>query len=533
MTRSILFRIDNSENSGIGHVTRCHGIGEQLKTMGYEVYYALDNSWPSELTLKVPLTERLIILNSHRVESEQKFLLDFMAKNEILVLVLDSYKVTNEWYHSFDDFRINLFFLDDSNSLDNPRVHKIPYGIRYFGDREQQKVSLGTEALKNVVLASQSEPLSKLPKNPAAKRIFVYMGSNPQECEVKCVISGVTRALKNFEAEIEIALIKSKYVNQDLFKDLFYADKLSPTIQFLFLDFCESLLPIISSCDLVIGAANSIIYQTSVCLVPQITFSLNPTQKNEDFQLEQIGHYFNLGSLDEFDDEHFSSFLSLALGRLSILKSLLSNAPNRPGFEGAKNIAAYIHARSTHSSKIRIHGGLNEVSENRLLANEDFTVREAKTSDVNLILEGRNIEATRKFMISTKEISKSSHYTWWFTNKRENFIGLLGDTPCIYIWHEVREIRGEKFLVGGWTPLCKALHFSIILGALKWQLRTTSTKYPGLKWLAAVHKDNTVTQFLVNRIGFKEANSESRFFDFALEMFFAGVPTDEYLLYFS
>jgi hypothetical protein len=77
------------------------------------------------------------------------------------------------------------------------------------------------------------------------------------------------------------------------------------------------------------------------------------------------------------------------------------------------------------------------------------------------------------------------------------------------------------------------LHFSTILQALKWQLETTSSKHPGVKWLAAVHKDNTVTQFLVSRIGFKKASPESRFFDAALEMFFAGIPTDEYLLYSS
>jgi hypothetical protein len=143
------------------------------------------------------------------------------------------------------------------------------------------------------------------------------------------------------------------------------------------------------------------------------------------------------------------------------------------------------------------------------------------------------MESTRKFMIEANEISKSSHYAWWFTNHRESFVGLTGDTPCIYIWHEVREIRGKKFLIGGWTPLCKTLHFSTILEALNWQLGITSAKYPGLKWLAAVHKDNTVTQFLVSRIGFKRANPESILFNAALEMFFASVPTDEYLLYSS
>ncbi len=77
------------------------------------------------------------------------------------------------------------------------------------------------------------------------------------------------------------------------------------------------------------------------------------------------------------------------------------------------------------------------------------------------------------------------------------------------------------------------MHFLTILKALMWQLETTSSKYPGLKWLAAVHKDNSVAQFLVSRLGFKKAKTESRFFHAASEMFFAGVPTDEYLFYSS
>lgn len=533
MSSSIIFRIDNSDNSGLGHVTRSHAIGEQLESMGHEVYYALDNPWPSELTTIKPLRERLVILDSLYGKSEHEFLSSFMARNQITVLFLDSYKTTDEWFHFFIGSQIQIFYLDDSNRLSNPQIQRIPYGVRYFGERERPTLSLGIKALGNVALTPQSHPSIKLPRLTRGKRIFVYLGSSPQENEVKSVISGVLRGVKNSEIEVEIVLIKSRFMNQDLLSDLSSAIQLPPCIQFLFLDFCENLLPVISSCDLVIGATNTIIYQSSVCRVPQITFSLNSTQVSEDFQLEQIGHYFNLGCLDEFNDEHFSSFLNLALNRLPHLTSLLSNSCNHLGYDGAKKVADYIHAGSIHSRQIGSGQELTEDSESRLPTNADFNVREANTRDVNLIFEGRNMGSTRKFMIDTRKISKSSHYTWWFTNKRENYIVLTGDTPCIYIWHEVRKIKGEEFLVGGWTPLGKTSHFLTILKALRWQLETTSSKYPGLKWLAAVHKDNSVAQFLVSRVGFKKANTESRFFDAASEMFFSSVPTEEYLLYSS
>ena len=533
MNKPILFRIDNSENSGLGHITRSHGIGEQLEFMGYEVYYALDNSWPSELAAIEPLAKRQVILDSLHGQSEYEFMYSFMARNEIPTMVLDSYKATTEWFDFFHGTQIRIFCLDDSNNYRDPRIHKIPYGIRYFGDRELPNFVAGAEALRNVVIAAQGNSSIKLPKLTSSKRIFVYLGSNPQEKEVRSVVSGVLRGLNGSESNIEILLIKSRFVSQDFLYNWFSASKLSPRVQFVLLDFCDSLLPVILSCDLVIGAANTIIYQTSACRIPQITFSLNHTQQNEDFQLEQIGHYFNLGYLDAFDDDHFPKFLNLTLNRLQILKTLQSKVNNRPGYEGAKNIATYIHSRLMKSNELSSNRYLNEYSEERLSSTNVFTVRETTASDVNLILEGRNMESTRKYMIETKEISKPSHYAWWFTNHRESFIGLTGNTPSIYIWHEVREFRGEKFLIGGWTPVCKNLHFSTILEALNWQLGTTSVKYPGLKWLAAVHKDNSVTQFLVNRIGFKKANPESLLFDAALEMFFAGAPTDEYLLYSS
>ncbi len=452
MSSSIILRIDNSENSGLGHVTRSRAIGEQLESMGHEVYYALDNSWPSELTTSKPLGERLVIIDSLRGESEHEFLSSFMARNQITVLFLDSYKTTSEWFHFFHGSQIQVFYLDDSNRPSNSQIQRIPYGVRYYGERERPTLSLGTKAMRNVVLTPQGHPSIKLPRFTPGKRIFVYLGSSPQENEVKTVISGVLRGVKNSELNIEIVLIKSRFMNEEFLSDLYSAIQVPPSIQFLFLDFCESLLPVISGCDLVIGATNTIIYQTAACLVPQITFSLNSTQVNEDFQLEQIGHYFNIGCLDGFNDENFSSFLNLALNRLPHLKSLLSNASDRPGYDGAKKVASCIHAGSINSRKIDSGQELREHSENRLPVNANFTIKEANTRDVNLIFEGRNMESTRKFMIETREISKPSHYTWWFTNKRENFIGLTGDTPCIYIWHEVREIKGEEFLVGGWTP---------------------------------------------------------------------------------
>jgi spore coat polysaccharide biosynthesis predicted glycosyltransferase SpsG len=533
MNKRILFRIDNSENSGLGHISRSHGIGEQLEFMGYEVYYALDNSWPSEFAAIEPLAKRQVVLDSLHGQSEYEFLYSFMTRNEIPIMVLDSYKASIEWFDFFHRAQIRIFCLDDSNNHNDPRIYKIPYGIRYFGDRELPNLDVGAGALRNVVITAQGDSSIKLPKSTTTKRIFVYLGSNPQENEVKSVVSGVLRGLKNSELNIEMILIKSRFVSQDFLCDLFSEARLPPRVKLLLLDFCDGLLPVISSCDLVIGAANTIIYQTSACRIPQITFSLNPTQQNEDFQLEQIGHYFNLGNLDAFDDELFPKFLALTLNRLHILKTLLSDVNDRPGYAGARNAAIYIHSSLIKSNELSSNRHHREYSEERLSSSAVFTVRETKASDVNLILEGRNMESTRKYMIETKEISKPSHYAWWFTNHRENFIGLTGDAPCIYIWHEVREIRGEKFLIGGWTPVCKNLHFSTILEALNWQLGTTSVKYPGLKWLAAVHKDNSVTQFLVNRIGFKRANPESLLFDAALEMFFAGAPTDEYLLYSS
>ena len=164
MNKSILFRIDNSENSGLGHLARSHPIGEQLESIGYEVYYALDIPWPSEFKSRKPVRDRLVIVDSLRTESEQEFLSTFMERHQITVLFLDSYKTNGEWFEFFQNSPIRIFYLDDSSSMERPRIQRIPYGIRYFGERGRPDPSLGTKALRNVVLTSPGHSLIKLPK---------------------------------------------------------------------------------------------------------------------------------------------------------------------------------------------------------------------------------------------------------------------------------------------------------------------------------------------------------------------------------
>ncbi len=531
MIKSILFRIDNSKNSGLGHIARSYEIGLHLKFLGIPVFYVIDEPWPLEFESRKPPAEELVELSNFSSHSEIEILAELFQLHVITHLVVDSYRLSSEWFDEVHRLGVKMYVLDDSNQVINSYVTRIPYGIRFYGSRTQTNADIGEAAIRNVVLNPPRNSNCDHRRESEIVRVFVYLGANPLEINVVKVFGSLFRNSMSLSRAVHLVSIRSEYLNESLIQSLYLNNQAPANITFTLVEFSNDLSGLVLSCDLVIGASNSVLYYTARCKVPQISFPLNETQRNDDYQLEQLGHFFNLSGMDDFDDDYFGVFLNLLLKNLLIPRSLLLEAKSRPDYSGAANVANLIVSQPSKTNSV---GNQNE-SDGQVDSqfNLGFSIREARNNDVNLILEARNLQSTRKFMLKNDIISKPTHYAWWLSNTRDNFIGQLGGSPCIYIWHQLKQIRGTEYLIGGWIPLVPELHLSVVLEALKWQLNLTSQVYPHAKWIAAVHKENSTTHFLVNRIGFVECAKGSDSFLAAKELFLGGTNSQEFVFYSS
>ena len=531
MSNSLLFRIDNSDGSGLGHFVRSLEIAHALKLLGVRIYFVLDNTWPSDFAALKPFEGDLIVLGDLGQADEFASISRFIQNHHIANIFVDSYKTSKQWFDGFQNLGIKIFLLDDCNQSASPYILKIPYGLRFYGTRQNPQISLGKQAIANVVLSvSEILPFNDYKKSKYV-RIFIYLGTNPFKDDARTVFSRLLKCISDSKILVEFVAIRSEIVNERFISNLLGDFGEPANVIFELVDFSINFDQLISKVDLVVGASNTSLYYTSVHKIPHIAFPLNPSQKNDDFQLEQLGHYFNLNSLDDFDDTRFDSFFIFAVENRGKLKMLFNEATATPDSSGANRVASYLFS---HLSGQRVPE--SSVTQDAITAKKSemgFKVRRAENKDVNLILESRNLEATRMFMLNRSSISKPEHYAWWFSNNRENFIVCNREFPSIYIWHELVEINRGTFLIGGWTPLTEGVHLSLVLEALNWQIATTSLKYPSIQWIAAVHRDNLATHFLVNRIGFKSSEPGSASYVAAQTFFLDGIEPEEFVLYSS
>ncbi len=531
MSNSLLFRIDNSDGSGLGHFVRSLEIALALKLLGVRIYFVLDNTWPRDFAALKPFEDDLIVLSNLDQADEFASISRFIQKYNIANIFVDSYKTTIQWFDGFHNLGIKIFLLDDCNQSASPYIVKIPYGLRFYGTRHDPQISLGEQAIANVVLSdSEILPLNEYKKSKYV-RIFVYLGTNPFKDVARKVFLSLLKCISHSKIFVEFIAIRSEIVNEKFIAYLLGDfDELGNVI-FELVDFSSNFDQLISNVDLVVGASNTSLYYTSIHKIPHITFPLNPSQKNDDFQLEQLGHYFNLNSLADFDDARFDSFFIFMVENRRKLKILFKEATARPDSRGANRVANFLFSQLSGQRVPELSFTQDAITAKK--TEMGFKVRRAENKDVNLILESRNLEATRKFMLNRSLISKPEHYAWWFSNNRENFIVCNREIPSIYIWHELVQINRGTFLIGGWTPLTEGVHLSLVLEALNWQISSTSLKHPFIQWIAAVHSDNLATHFLVNRIGFKPSEPGSATYIAAQTFFLDGMESEEFVLYSS
>lgn len=143
---------------------------------------------------------------------------------------------------------------------------------------------------------------------------------------------------------------------------------------------------------------------------------------------------------------------------------------------------------------------------------KNIKIRKINISDINHVLETRNLNFNRKFMINKKKIKSIDHYIWWFLNKRESFVASINSKIKIYFWHEVIKYQKEKYCIGGWHSNSLNLNMLEILYILKWQLKYLVQKRKNYTWIAVTKKNNKAILSLTSLLGYKKIDfKESKF----------------------
>ena len=517
MKSKIIFRVQNLPGTGLGHLVRSISVARALAEIDIEASFILDRSWPSELEDSKPNPQNILVLGEINELQDQRASLSFAKLQKTKFLYVDSYEINSQWYELMNEAGIELIkIIDNLNQLE-PNAYCIPYGIRFLLDRSKHSNPLEQVAINNAIVEWEPKIDFRIRIQNSPVNVLLYLGAEPKVDLIDLILPKILRAANSSVSKINLTIMVQKSQidgKRNLFTDSDY-----PSVHFI--EFTSNFHTILEESDLILASASNIIYEAAALNIPLVTFPTNRTQENLDFQMESIGHFYNLSSLSDFDDPSFPLMFQALINNHDRFQNLTALRKYQITSNGSKKIASTISMKLKNVDLKDSFALPKPVDPSVLSAsNSALEFRAVTDEDVNLVLEGRNSSESRKFMVNQTLISKPAHYFWWLSKSRDDFIGEIDTVPIIYIWHQVIQTSGREFLIGGWFPLVESVHVTDILKSLHWQIAISQKKFPGIPWIATIHTDNKVTASLAMRIGFREVKSHEVLYSVISQHFF-------------
>ena len=293
-----VFRADANTNIGMGHIMRCLSIADAAKANKQDIIFILADENVLDLIKKRGY--RFLVLDSDysNMDLEIDKWPDELSPNRIFV---DSYYVTNEYFDSIKTKYPNskLVYMDDVGTIAYPVDYLVNYNA--FGPEINYK-KLYSEAsmrLPKLILGSIYAPLrtmfQEIPKRTQknhVKNVLISTGGADEYHVALGLIAHIGESLpKDYDINYHFligAMNKDKHQIYDL----------SMNISSVILhENVNNMRELIESCDIVVSAAGSTMYEICACGVPMINYSLADNQKPGAKAFGELGLAMNIGDL--------------------------------------------------------------------------------------------------------------------------------------------------------------------------------------------------------------------------------------------
>ena len=490
MNKNLLFFIDVAPGSGRGHLVRSLEIINQLKRQYWNLNIVTEKCEPDVYLDQLKRSSNTF----HEITPGNTILLgsilEIAEKTKSSYVIIDSYKVKFTNVNWLDQFKI--YRIIDSPQVTVKGIIDIKIGIRF----DLQNTGKEMKVLY---------PIRKIPRNKILvkhrQKILFYFGSEPSQNAINDVVNIIEKlplAIKIYVYAPNIASKNGRII------------------------YLNDIDPVFNQMSLIIGSASNIMYEATVNNIPMITISTNDSQVNSDDELLKIGAIFNLSIADLYQSSEVATLICNVLSNINIIKKFTKDCRGNIYPNSSEFIAMQIGGKEKNT---KIEQDLSIYSKNQL------DIRKLELSNINELLKWRNSNEVRSLMSTTKEISRISHYNWWFENTRSNYVLYVDNKPQLYLWHQLLLEKDLEIFVGGWMPMSSTLSPFLIIDALNWQLQLTQSISKDAIWLAIINKHNTFTNFINDRLGFKKIDDQSEMKTLATQIFNVSSNSDNFFFY--
>jgi len=526
--RTITFRTNAGQKTGLGHVVRCSHLARKLIANGAHCLFVMDY-------IEDGIAAFLGDLNVHSlydgVQDRLNPRLDAQLFHNIAKtqnsdwVVVDDYRLGDEWEALIQDCGYKVCVIDDLL-----RKHQCDMLIdsRWRGQKTQFLYDdlVPPTASKllgpDYVMLSESfksSPPQKSPDTPFT--IMLGLGGSGTLDQCERIIDSLLAHGKDFGQEFHLTpVIGPLSQNAASFLDRYESYKnVTPIVGEI------ELYPHLCQVDFYIGAAGGILYQLLALNIPALTFPLSENQHTNLRQLEDIGHFFHVENWSESDIEKLPAFVKTVMQNYERIKQF--HAAPKVALDGLGTCRISHSLLGSDQCEPRPETVSAPPCEKGEELSPGYCIRPVTDHDMNHFLISRNLDANCQNMIRPNKISFMDHYSWWFKTKRTSFLLTKDSAPCLYIWHEIRRCNEQDYLIGGWFVCGDSTGFQDVMLTLSWQLEYCDKHVPGTPWIAVIHRQNKYVKLMNDYYGFQDVDPASPY-GAAISDIFDGAPTNEF-----
>lgn len=526
--RTIIFRTNAGQKTGLGHVVRCAHLARKLIANGARCLFAVDYiedgiaAFLGDLDIRTLYEGVQTQLDPH---VDGQLFLDLAKAENADWVIVDDYRIGEEWEGPLRDHGYKVCVIDDLL-----RRHQCDLLIdsRWRGEETQSLYdSLVPSAARkllgtNYVLLSESfrsKPPQKSPDKPFT--IMLGLGGSGTLDQCERIIDSLLAHANDFGQELHLTPILGPLSqNTKSFLQRYQSCKnVTPIVGE------TELYPHLCQADFYIGAAGGILYQLLALKVPALTFPLSENQHTHLRQLEDIGHFFHIENWSESDIEKLPGFVKTVMQNYERIKKL--HATPKVPLDGLGTCRVSHILLGSDQCEPRPEAISVPPCEKGEELSPGYCIRPVTDRDMNHFLISRNLDANCQNMIRPNKISFMDHYSWWFKTKRTSFLLTKDGAPCLYIWHEVQRRNEQDYLIGGWFVCDESTGFQDVMLTLNWQLEYCDKHVPGTPWIAVIHRQNKYVKLMNDYYGFQDVDPASPY-GAAISDIFDGAHTNEF-----
>lgn len=295
MSKDCLYiRADMNTEIASGHIMRCLSVADAASTIGISAVFILADNNAKEYVENFGYETIVLDTDWRNLESELPMMHELIKKRGIRHLLIDSYKVTQNYLNSLN-LATEVTYLDDLNAFVYP-VSKVIYYDCCVSQEEYIRCYVNTKVFYGydyVPLRSEFSDNCREKRLDNINNILVLSGGADEFHAIKRIVAAIK------DEEVNITAICGR-LNDDYEELLARYKDSNVTV----LKSVNNIADYMKKSDLCITAAGNTVYESAASLTPMITYILSKEQYPVARKLSDEDIAVYLGNMKEDTPEN-------------------------------------------------------------------------------------------------------------------------------------------------------------------------------------------------------------------------------------